>query len=103
MQSSSLVGPAILKGNKLSVKAKCPTKVNATCTISLHGHADKQEGRHRGAQGQGQEGGKTKNVRPHGQAGRPKMVKTKKKLLFKETVQGRQVQGHRLQVDEAGT
>ena len=30
-------GPATLKGNRLSIKAKCPTKVNATCTITLQG------------------------------------------------------------------
>lgn len=43
LQSSGLVGPAVLKGNKLSVKAKCPAKLKATCTLSLRGMLSKHK------------------------------------------------------------
>lgn len=37
IQSSGLIGPAVLKGHRISVKARCPAKVGATCTLSLQG------------------------------------------------------------------
>lgn len=85
IQSSSLVGPAVLKGNKLSVKAKCPAKVGTTCTITLQGMLAKHKPATTTRKAKVKVG-KTKNfaltVKP---AARNK-VKTKNKLLFKETV-----------------
>jgi hypothetical protein len=85
IQSSSLVGPAILHGSKLSVKAKCPSKVGVACTITLQGLLN----RHKPATATRKAKvrvGKTKNfaltVKPTARS----KVKTKKKLLFKETV-----------------
>jgi len=82
--SSSLTGPAVLKGNKLSVKAKCPTRVKATCTLTLQGMLN----RHKPATAKRRarvKKGRTKKfalkVKP---AARGK-VKAKKKILFKET------------------
>jgi hypothetical protein len=37
LMQSSLVGPAVLKGKHLYVKAKCPAKVGATCRIGVTG------------------------------------------------------------------
>lgn len=85
IQSSSLVGPAVLKGNKLSVKAKCPAKVGATCTITLQGMLKRNKPATTTRKAKVKKG-KTKNfaltVKP---AARNK-VKTKSRLLFKETV-----------------
>jgi hypothetical protein len=83
--NGSLVGPAILKGNKLSVKVRCPKKVGRTCKITLQGLLKK----HKPATGPRKANirkGKTKRVvlkvKPKALA----KVKAKKKLLFKETV-----------------
>jgi hypothetical protein len=85
IQSSSLVGPAILRGSKLSVKAKCPAKVGVTCTITLQGMLNRHKPATTARKAKVKKA-KTKNfvltVKP---AARSK-VKTKKKLLFKETV-----------------
>jgi hypothetical protein len=85
IKSSSLVGPATLKGNRLSVKAKCPTKVNATCTISLQGMLTRTKAATAGRKAKVKVG-KTKNfaltVKPAARA----TVKTKSSLLFKESV-----------------
>jgi hypothetical protein len=85
IKSSSLIGPATLKGNRVSVKAKCPTKVNATCTISLQGMLTRKKAATAGRKAKVKVG-KTKNfaltVKPAARA----TVKTKSSLLFKETV-----------------
>ncbi|MFT3863738.1 MAG: hypothetical protein QM729_05645 [Solirubrobacterales bacterium] len=85
IRSSSLIGPAVLKGSKLSVKAKCPAKVGATCTITLRGMLNKHKPATTSRRAKVKKG-KTKKftltVKP---AARSK-VKAKKKLLFKETV-----------------
>lgn len=85
IRSSSLIGPATLKGNRLSVKAKCPAKVNATCTISLQGLLSRKKPATAGRKAKVKKG-KTKNfaltVKPKAR----KAVKSKSKLLFKETV-----------------
>jgi uncharacterized membrane protein YgcG len=82
--SSSLTGPAVLKGNRVSVKAKCPAKLKATCTLTLQGMLS----RHKPATAARKakiKKGKAKNfalrIKPASRA----KVKTKKKLLFKET------------------
>ncbi|HEX4729991.1 MAG TPA: hypothetical protein VH299_01915 [Solirubrobacterales bacterium] len=85
IQSSSLVGPATLRGSRLSVKAKCPAKVGATCTITLQGMLNRHKPATTTRKAKVKKA-KTKKfaltVKP---AARSK-VKAKSKLLFKETV-----------------
>lgn len=83
--NGSLIGPAVLKGNKLLVKVRCPAKVGRPCRIALQGLLKK----HRPATAVRRakiHQGKTKKlvlkVKPKAL---PK-VKARKKLLFKETV-----------------
>ena len=85
IKSSSLIGPATLKGNRISVKAKCPTKVNATCTISLQGMLSRKKAATVGRKAKVKVG-KTKNFALAVKPAARKAVKTKSKLLFKETV-----------------
>jgi hypothetical protein len=85
IRSSSLIGPAILKGNRISVKAKCPTKVNATCTISLQGLLSRKKAATAGRKAKVKVS-KTKNFALTVKPAARKVVKTKSKLLFKETV-----------------
>ena len=85
IKSSSLIGPATLKGNRLSVKAKCPAKVNATCTISLQGMLTRKKAATAGRKAKVKKG-KTKNFALTVKPPARKVVKTKSKLLFKETV-----------------
>lgn len=82
--SSSLIGPAVLKGNVLSVKAKCPAKVNATCSLGLTGMLN----RHKPATGARKakvKKAKAKNFALKVKPAARKKLKTKSKLLFKET------------------
>ncbi|HTR75216.1 MAG TPA: hypothetical protein VMH33_08160 [Solirubrobacterales bacterium] len=84
LQSSSLVGPAVLKGNKITVKAKCPAKLKATCTLTLQGMLTK----HKAATAKRRarvKKGKTKKFVIKVKPAALKKVKAKKKLLFKET------------------
>jgi hypothetical protein len=85
IKSSSLIGPAVLKGNRVSVKAKCPAKVNATCTISLQGMLNRHKPATAGRKAKVKKG-KTKNFALTVKPAARKKVKAKKKLLFKETV-----------------
>jgi hypothetical protein len=83
LMQSSLVGPAVLKGNRLTVTAKCPAKVNATCTLSLWGMLTKKKaatGQSRAHVKKGKKRKFTLKVKPAA----VKTLKTKKKLLFKE-------------------
>jgi hypothetical protein len=82
---SSLIGPAVLKGNRLSVKAKCPAKANATCTLSLQGMLNRHKAATAGRKAKVKKG-KTKNFALTVKPAARKKVKAKKKLLFKETV-----------------
>lgn len=85
IRSSSLVGPAVLKGNKLTVKAACPKKVGAVCNLSLQGMLN----RHKPATTARRakvKSGKKKNFALKVKPAARKKVKAKKKLLFKETV-----------------
>lgn len=82
--SSSLIGPAVLKGNVLSVKAKCPAKVNATCSLGLTGMLN----RHKPATGARKakvKKAKTKNFALKVKPAARRKLKTRSKLLFKET------------------
>ncbi len=81
----SLIGPAILKGNKITVKAKCPAKVGATCRIALRGMLSRKKAATSSRTAKVAKG-KTKKfvlrVKPKGL----KKVSQSKRLLFKETV-----------------
>jgi hypothetical protein len=85
LMQSSLVGPAVLKGNRLSVKAKCPAKVGTTCTISLQGMLNRHKPATVGRKAKVKKG-KTKSFVLSVKAPARAKVKTKKTLLFKETV-----------------
>jgi hypothetical protein len=81
--SSGLVGPAVLKGNKLFVKAKCPPKLKATCTLRLTGMLSKKKPATAQRKAKVKKGKKKRfvlKVKPKAL----KKVKTKKKLLFRE-------------------
>jgi hypothetical protein len=81
----SLIGPAILKGNKITVKARCPAKVGATCRIALRGMLSRKKAATSSRTAKVAKG-KTKKfvlrVKPKGL----KKVSQSKRLLFKETV-----------------
>ncbi|MDX6653312.1 MAG: hypothetical protein QOH18_4 [Solirubrobacterales bacterium] len=83
LMQSSLIGPAVLKGNKLTVKAKCPAKLKATCTLAITGMLSKKKPATTARKAKVKKG-KTKSfalkVKPAALA----KVKTKKKLLFME-------------------
>jgi hypothetical protein len=89
IKSSSLVGPAVLKGSRISVKATCPAKVNATCTLSLQGLLSRKKPATAGRKAKVKTG-KTKNFVLTVKPAARKVVKTKSKLLFKETVKAGQ-------------
>ena len=59
----------MLKGNRLSVKAKCPAKVNATCTLSLQGMLSRKKPATAGRKAKVKLG-KTKNFALDGQTRR---------------------------------
>ena len=43
IQSGGLIGPAVLKGNKVSVKVRCPKQVGRTCKVALTGMLTKRK------------------------------------------------------------
>jgi hypothetical protein len=83
LRSSSLVGPAVLKGNKLTVKAKCPAKLKATCTLTITGMLSKKKAATTNRRAKVKKG-KTKSFALKVKPAARKKVKAKKKLLFKE-------------------
>jgi hypothetical protein len=85
IKSSSLIGPATLKGNGLSVKAKCPAKVGTTCTLSLQGMLGRKKAATAARRARVKQG-KVKKFALVVKPAARKVVKTKSKLLFKETV-----------------
>jgi hypothetical protein len=85
IKSSSLVGAATLKGNRLSIKAKCPTKVGATCTITLQGLLSRKKAA-TAARRARVKLGKVKNFTMVVKPAARKVVKTKSKILIKEQV-----------------
>jgi hypothetical protein len=85
IKSSSLVGPATLKGNRLSIKAKCPSKVNATCTITLQGMLTRSKAATATRRARVKLG-KTKNFTMVVKPAARKAVKTKSNILIKEQV-----------------
>jgi hypothetical protein len=85
IQSAGLVGPATLKGDKLSVKAKCPAKVGKPCTITLRGMLN----RHKPATATRKAKVKKAKVNKFALKVKPAArlkLKAAKKVLFKETV-----------------
>lgn len=85
IRSSSLIGPAVLKGHRLTVKAGCPKKVGVTCTMTLQGQLSRQKAATTARRARVKEGKRKQfalKVKPASLA----KVKAKKKLLFKETV-----------------
>jgi hypothetical protein len=83
--NGSLIGPAILKGNRLSVKVRCPAKVGRTCKITLQGLLKKRKPATAPRKASVRKG-KTKRVVLKVKPKALIKVKAKKKLLFKETV-----------------
>jgi hypothetical protein len=83
IKSSGLVGPAVLKGNKLTVKAKCPAQLRKTCTLRLQGMLNRHRPATVGRRAKVKKG-KTKKFALKVKPASRKKVKTKKKLLFKE-------------------
>jgi hypothetical protein len=83
--SSSLIGPAVLSGNKITVKAKCPARIGVPCHITLRGMLKKKKAATSSRKSKVAKG-KTKKfvlrVKPKAKA---KVAKSKR-LLFKETV-----------------
>ena len=82
---SSLVGPATLKGNRLSVKATCPKAIGATCNLSVQGMLTRKKvasTQRRDKVKSGKSRMFVLRVKPAAKA----TVKSKSKLLFKETV-----------------
>jgi hypothetical protein len=83
--NGSLIGPAVLKGSRLTVKVRCPAKVGRTCRIALQGLLQKRKPATAVRRAKVRQG-KTKRVvlkvKPKALA----KVKMRKKLLFKETV-----------------
>jgi hypothetical protein len=81
----SLIGPAILKGNKITVKAKCPTRVGVTCRVALRGMLSRKKAATSSRKGKVATGKARKfvlRVKPKGL----KKVSQSNRLLFKETV-----------------
>jgi len=83
--NGSLVGPAILKGSKLTVKVRCPAKVGRTCKVTLQGLLKKRKPA-TAVRKAAIRKGKTKRVVLKVKPKALKKVTAKKKLLFKETV-----------------
>ncbi len=85
IQAGGLIGPAILKGNKITVKAKCPAKIGVACRVSLQGMLSKKKAATTKRSGKVAKGKTRKfvlKVKPKAL----KKVRKAKKLLFKETV-----------------
>jgi len=83
LMQGSLVGPAVLKGHYLIVKARCPAKVGVACRLSVQGMLSRKKAattRRRAKVAKG----KVRKFRLKPKA-RQKVAKAKK-LLFKETV-----------------
>jgi hypothetical protein len=81
----SLIPPAVLRGNKVTVKAKCPAKIGVACRIILRGMLSKKKPATSSRKAKVAKGKAKKfvlRVKPKGM----KKVSTSKRLLFKQTV-----------------
>jgi hypothetical protein len=81
----SLIGPAILKGNKILVKVRCPAKVGRTCKIALQGLLQKHKPATSTRRAKVRKG-KTKRLVLMVKPRALKKVSARRKLLFKEAV-----------------
>jgi hypothetical protein len=81
----SLIGPAVLKGNKITVKARCPAKVGVTCRISLRGMLSRKKAATSSRKAKVAKG-KTRKFVLRVKPKALKKVSQSKRLLFKETV-----------------
>jgi hypothetical protein len=85
LMQNSLTGSAVLKGNRLFVKAKCPKKVGRACRVTVQGMIKK--GKPATAKRTAKIAkGKTKQLVLKVKPKFKTQVAAKKKLLFKETV-----------------
>ena len=85
LSRSSLIGPALLKGKRLFVKAKCPAKAGVRCRISVQGLLSKRKpatSTRTARVGKGKVKRFVLQVKPKARA----KLATRKLLLFKETV-----------------
>jgi hypothetical protein len=82
---SSLIGPAILKGKRVFVKAKCPAKVGRACRVTVQGLLKKGKPA-TAARTAKIAKGKTKQLVLRVKPKLLPKVAAKKKLLFKQTV-----------------
>jgi hypothetical protein len=81
----SLVGPAILKGNRLSVKVRCSAKIGRACKIAVQGLLKKRKPA-TAPRSVKVAKGKTKRVVLKVKPKALKKIAKRKRLLFKETV-----------------
>jgi hypothetical protein len=81
----SLIGPAVLKGNKITVKARCPAKVGMTCRTALRGMLSRKKAATSSRKAKVAKG-KTKKFVLRVKPKALKQVSKSKRLLFKETV-----------------
>ncbi len=82
---SSLIGPAILKGNKITVKARCSAKIGAPCRITLRGMLKKKKAATSSRKAKVAKGKAKKFVLRVKPKAKRKVAKSKR-LLFKLTV-----------------
>jgi hypothetical protein len=83
IKSSGLVGAATLKGNRLTVKAKCPAKLRATCTLKLQGMLTRKKPATAARRAKVKKG-KVKNFAMVVKPAALKKVKKSKRILVKE-------------------
>jgi hypothetical protein len=83
--AGSLIGPAVLRGNKVSVKAKCPAKLGVACRITLRGMLSRKKPATSSRKAKVAKG-KTKKFVLRVKPKALKKVSQGKRLLFKETV-----------------
>jgi hypothetical protein len=81
----SLVGPATLKGHKLSVKVRCAKRIGRTCKVTLRGMLKKRKPATAPRRVKIRKG-KAKKVALRVKPRALKKLAARKRLLFKETV-----------------
>lgn len=85
IKGGALVGPAVLQGNKVTVKARCPAKIGRACRISVQGMLNKRKAATTKRNAKVAKGKTRKFVLKVKPKARKKVAKAKR-LLFKETV-----------------
>jgi len=83
--AGSLIGPAVLQGNKITVKAKCPAKLGVACRVTLRGMLSRKKPATSSRKAKVAKG-KTKKFVLRVKPKSLKKVSQSKRLLFKETV-----------------